>query len=56
MHIHRVLGDWLHWHIGYKYHFGFEKYGDCWTFIPEINKYKTVTYYTWWRFFFAVNK
>lgn len=54
--MHRVLGDWFHWRIGWKAHFGFERFGNCWLLTPKIDKYPTVTFYSWWRFFIAINK
>jgi hypothetical protein len=54
--MNRIFGDWLHWRIGWNIHFGYERFGNCWSFIPKIDRYPTVTFYSWWRFFFAIGK
>ena len=46
--------DWLHWGTRWG-HFGFDWHLRAWPWMPKRIKFYNVTFYTWWRFFVAVN-
>lgn len=58
--MHRVLGNWLHWRIGHRVHFGFDRhsYACSMLAVPRRRLYFSghVVAYSWWRLFLSFER
>lgn len=62
--LRRILGDNLHWRIGDRnklsVHFGLHRHGNCWKILalPKVDRYfnQGITWFSWWRLFFVVER